>query len=173
MSADLEDNATNERWLSEERLLAERYIELTSMTQFREAMPFQLLAPIPPYSMVFDGQTLTIISAWRSASMGDADAVRTALERDLVFWRMVLENSDTLITKMIATAAIVQHFKLGNLVLRRLPDAKRAAGIPASWRNEVTPSERSMRRCLAGEWQFVLNHFVSTTPTTFSANGPG
>ncbi|NOX60266.1 MAG: hypothetical protein GXP29_15600 [Planctomycetes bacterium] len=147
-------NGVVERWLRAEKWLFDRYIVLTSMTEFREAIPFELLAPLPSYSVMFEGQRLMFADAWRSASAGDAGAVSKALERDLVYWRMVLENSDALITKMIGTAAIIRHFKLGNLVLRRLPDDSKSAGIPPSWRTEITDAERSMGRSLAGEWTY-------------------
>lgn len=90
-----------------------------------------------------DGQRLHIADAWQSASESDAEAVRSALERNLVYWRMVLKNSDALITKMIATAAVIRHFKLGNLVLRKLPQEVAADGIPDSWRRQI--STRSAR----------------------------
>ena len=142
------------QWVADEGWLLERYRTLTAMTGFQELLPLELLATLPSYHLVFEGQRLMIADAWLSAEAGDAATVRDALEQDLTYWRMVLENSDTLITKMIATSAIIRHFKLGNLALRHLPDTSKAAGIPPSWRLEVSMAERSMKRCLAGEWGF-------------------
>ncbi len=145
---------TVEQWLADERWLLDRYRSLTDMAEFREAIPFEFLAPMPSYYFMFEGQRLHIVGAWRSATEADAAAVNAALERDLVYWRLVLENSDALITKMIATAAIIQHFKLGNLVLRRLPQVVAAEGVPASWHRQISDNERSMKRSLAGEWTY-------------------
>ncbi|MEN7344318.1 MAG: hypothetical protein AAAFM81_15305 [Pseudomonadota bacterium] len=142
------------RWSTDERWLLERYGELLSYGQFRETVPFELLAPLPSYDLMFDAQRLHILNAWHLAGESNAAAVQVALNRDLVYWRMVLENSDTLITKMIATAAIDKHFKLGNLALRRLPQRLKPEGIPPSWRAPISRNERSMRRSLAGEWVF-------------------
>ena len=142
------------QWLADEGWLLDRYRALTAMTEFREALPFEATAPLPSYHVVSEAQRLIIADARLAAEAGDAAKVRDALEQDLTYWRMVLRSADTLITKMIATAAIVRHFKLGNLVLRRLPDASKAAGVPPSWRVEISMAERSMRRCLAGEWSF-------------------
>ncbi len=148
------DSETVEQWLAGERWLLDRYRTLLDMPKFREAVPFELLAPLPSYSVMFEGQRLHIVDAWRLAGESDAVAVKAALDRDLVYWRMVLENSDALITKMIATAAIIRHFKLGNLALRRLPENVAADGIPFSWRDQISDEERSMSRSLAGEWTY-------------------
>jgi hypothetical protein len=64
----------------------------------------------------------------------------------------VLESADTLIAKMIATAALTRHFELGNLVLRDLDPQTAALVMPADWRLAITDRERSMRRCMVGEW---------------------
>ena len=145
---------TVDQWLTHEAWLLDRYHSLTSLTEFTEATPFELLAPLPSFNVLLEGQRLDMADAWRSATAGDAAAVNAALERDLTYWRMVLRDSDVLITKMIATAAIIRHFKLGNIVLRRLPQKIAADGIPTSWRTEITDAERSMKRSLAGEWTF-------------------
>lgn len=151
----LESNADLvDQWLAEEQWLLARYRSLIDMTAFDEATPFEILAPLPPYGAIGEGQRLHIAVAWRSAAESDAAAVSAALEQDLAYWRMVLEHSDILITKMVATAAIIRHFKLGNIVLRQLPENAMSTGIPPSWRREISNAERSVRRSLAGEWMF-------------------
>jgi len=146
--------ATVVQWLADEGWLLDRYRSLIAMTDYREARPFELLAPMSSYDVVFEGQRLLLAEAWLSAATNDPAAVNDALQSDLTYWRMLLENSDVLITKMIATAAIVRHFEFGNLVLRRLPQKSAAEGIPASWRAEISDEERSMKRSFAGEWAF-------------------
>ncbi len=161
-----------ERWLADERWLLERYRSLISMTEFSEATPFELLAPLPPYDVLMEGQRLHMADAWMSATVGDAMLVSVALDSDLTYWRMVLKNSDVLFTKMIATAAIIQHFKLGNIILRRLPQRMKADGIPASWRAAISLEERSMKRSLAGEWIFfeeTTKKIVAETEVPFGS----
>ncbi len=143
-----------EQWLADEQWLLDRYRSLIAMNEFQEATLFDPMAPIPPYGAVFEGQKLLMAQGWRAASAGDAEAVRTALESDLVFWRIVLENSDGLVSKMVATSAIIRHFKLGNLVLREVPPDIAPTAVPASWWVEISDEERSMLRCFAGEWRF-------------------
>ncbi|MDJ0939287.1 MAG: hypothetical protein QNJ00_05955 [Woeseiaceae bacterium] len=148
------DEETVEQWLTDERWLLDRYRTLIALPVFRESVPFDVFAPLPSYNVILQGQRLHILDAWTAAGAGDAARVSATLDRDLTYWRMVLENSDALITKMIATAAIIRHFKLGNLVLRRLPQDVADDAIPPSWRAELTESERSMQRSLAGEWKY-------------------
>ena len=145
---------TVDQWLDDEGWLLERYRSLISMTEYAEARPFQILAPLPSFSALREGQRVLMADAWKSASNADPAAVATALDRDLSYWRMVLRDSDVLITKMIATDAIIQHFKLGNIALRRLPQEVAADGIPSLWRRQITDDERSMKRSFAGEWVF-------------------
>jgi hypothetical protein len=77
------------------------------------------------------------------------------LEDDLRFWRTVLESSDILITKMIATAAINRHFELGSLIFREIEPRQVMNTVPPSWSIAISDPERSMRRCLVGEWMFM------------------
>lgn len=148
------DEETVAQWIADEGWLLDRYRSLINMTDFREAMPYEVLAPLPSYSVIAEGQRLHFADAWQSATTGDPATVQKLLDADLSFWRMVLENSDVLITKMLATTAVSRHFKLGNLVLRRLPHDVAAGGIPMSWRSSISDEEQSMKRCLAGEWLY-------------------
>lgn len=143
-----------EEWLTVEGWLLDRYRTLIRMRTLREAVPFGVLAPLPSYGVMFDGQRLLMADAWKSAVEANGEAVRIALSEDLRYWRMALAHSDALITKMVAIAAISGHFKRGNLILRRLPPAIRAEGIPLSWREPISDAERSMKRTFAGEWSY-------------------
>ena len=100
-------------------------------------------------------QRLEFLRLRALADAGKVDEVRDALEADLTFWRLVFRNSDILITKMIALAAVRQHFFYGNLVLRHLPADKSATAIPASWTQPFTTEELSMLRTLAGELEYM------------------
>jgi hypothetical protein len=86
------------------------------------------------------------------------------LESDLRFWRQVLESSDTLISKMIATSALIRHFELGNLILRKLDAPAAAKVMPTGWHTPLTDRERSMQRCMVGEWIFVSGLAESMNP---------
>jgi hypothetical protein len=152
-SAFLAGDAVYTRWIASESWLLERYETLIAHTGWLETAPFHPSAPLPSYARVMDGQKLLLLKARTLAAKRDYRATRTLLERDLRFWRRVLEASDILITKMIATAALDRHFELGNLILRDLGlDGEQA--MPDEWRIAISPAELSLSRCIVGEWIF-------------------
>lgn len=139
-------------WLRSEAWLLQRYETLLTHTHWSETVPFSANQQFPLYSRLMDGQRLWLATAWQSAEKQDAVAVRELLAQDLRFWSRTLQSSDWLIDKMIAVAAINQHFTLGSLLLGRLPAAAIATAIPAEWNVEMSAAERSMARCFAAEW---------------------
>ena len=141
------------QWSAAEGELLEAYMALSTRSGWHEGNVFTEES-IPRYSGPMDGQKMLLLRARELAKQGDADQVRMLLERDLRFWRMVLESSDILVSKMMATVALTRHFEWGTLVLRSLPAARQATAIPAGWRHEISDEERSMERCMAGEWLF-------------------
>ena len=151
------------QWLAEDAWLLDRYDELISKPEFLETIDMNVDAPLPSYAMVFDGQRLLFVSAYLAAADSDEDAVLVALNKDLAFWRMVLANSDLLITKVIATAAITYHFDMGNQVLRVLQSRVDSETVPETWLAGIDDAERSVHRTLVGEWQFSDRMMKSVT----------
>lgn len=144
-----------EQWQSSESWALPRYLELIRYGSWLEAVPFNPEAPLPPYGLAVDGQMMLFLDAKTLSERGDYAGVKNLLEQDLGFWRRVLESTDTLIGKMVATAAIDRNFKLGSLVLRQIPPAQVLSAMPAGWSVPISDSERSMRRCLVGEWMYM------------------
>jgi hypothetical protein len=142
------------RWIGEQPLLLSRYRALLGRTAFLEHVSDDVAMPLPPYSDVIEGQRMYFASLVLSGDQMNPDAVRSALQADLAFWRGVLSSSDYLITKMIAVAAMRYHFALGNLVLRSLPSERMLEAVPPSWHQEFEAEERSMMRVMAGELRF-------------------
>jgi hypothetical protein len=159
-----------EQWVASEGWLLERYQAFLSHSGWRETAPLDLAAPLPSYGRIVEGQKLLLLKAKVLAKRGDYRDVSMLLEEDLSFWRRVLESSDTLISKMIATAAITRHFELGNLILREVPSSSVISVVPPSWSVAITPSERSMRRCLVGEWVWASTVYRNVGA---AAKGPG
>ena len=159
--------AVFEQWIGSENWLLERYRELTAHLAWQNATPFDVAAPLPPHALVVDGQRLLLLNARKLAESGDSVAVRKLLGDDLRFWRMVLESSDILISRMIATAAINRHFELGSLIFGQMRPADVMNAIPANWRIAVSESELSMHRCLVGEWM-LLSAALRNTDVDFA-----
>lgn len=153
-------------WLDEEAWLLGRYIELIVHEEFSELIPANVWWPSPSYSRLGYGQRLLMLSALVSARNGDRSHVIALLEADLKFWRMVLANSDLLITKMIATAYVRNHFVQGNRVIKELHKSIRVDTIPSGWLVEISSAEKSMARSLIGDWRYMENSLRSTASAT-------
>jgi hypothetical protein len=152
-----EASRTFDEWKSSEEWLLERYQSLINLPGWREDVPRDIASPLPPYQLVMDGQKVLFLHARNRATDGDAAGVRELLSVDLRFWRRLLGSSDLLISKMIATAAINRHFKLGADVLRQLPPQQAPGALPAEWQVAITDAERSAQRWMIGEWIFMCN----------------
>jgi hypothetical protein len=154
-----------DRWTAQERWLLPRYQQLLAFTGWVETAPHtELSLPLPAFQSIVDGQVVLLLTARRLSNQGDYRAAHDLLESDLRFWRLVLESSDTTVSKMIATSGLIRHFKLGNLILRGLDAPAAAKVMPAGWRAPLTDRERSMQRCMMGEWRFVSGLAESLNP---------
>ena len=139
-------------WLATEKWRIDRYRTLLSHAGWLETVPFDLGVPVPSYTDVLDAQKLFFLRAWVLSGRGDVTSVRILLDEDMRFWRQVLESSDTLLTKMVAVAALTRNYTWSNIILRRLPADIAAHVVPRQWMTPFSDSERSMARCLMGEW---------------------
>jgi hypothetical protein len=137
-----------------ETLALDRYRALLALHAWRDAIPLHVRAPLPAYAGIIDAQRVYMVSALQLAVQGKGAAVRDALNADAVYWRGAQRHAQNLLAKMIAVAALRNHFFFSNLVLRRLPPGEYAAAIPPEWQREFSAAERSMHLVMAGEWQF-------------------
>lgn len=153
-SALAESDATLPEWLPAEQWRVDRYRTLLARPGWLETLPPDVMLPLPEYAPVLDAQRMLLANAHYLAGRKDAAGVREILEQDVHFWRAVLADSDILISRMIAVAALSRHFKMGNLALRRLPPEMQLAAMPERWRAAFTADELSWHRCLAGEWMY-------------------
>jgi hypothetical protein len=156
-----------DRWVATQGWLLPRYQQLISLPGWLETAPVTEVAlPMPNFGTVIDGQRMLLLEARRLTMQHDYRAAHDLLDSDLRFWRHVLDSSDTLIGKMVAARALFGHFELGNLILRRLDAPAAAQVMPAGWHTPLTDAERSMERCMVGEWIFVSS-LAESLNTTF------
>lgn len=153
---------TYEPWIASESALLERYRTWIAHTGWREQIPSRLDAPWPSFGAALEGQKLLLLQARVLAEKGDHAAVRALLESDIRFWRTVLASADTLLPRMVAVAALHQHFKWGSQILQALPSGIASAVMPVEWQVEISKSERSMLRCMVGEWYHTSEILKST-----------
>lgn len=143
--------------LHSEAWLLNRYKTLLAHPGWLETQPFDVRLPFPSFSSILAGQKLFHAQAWLRAGKGDVNGVKTMLQNEGLFWRKILAASDTLISKMIAKAALNKHFLSSYIILRRLPPEMMVQGVPPELHTPFSESEKSMARCLTGEWVFFDN----------------
>lgn len=142
------------RFLQQSSWLLDRYRRLIEYDAYREELVADPASSIPDFATVLHGQGLLFLEMWEAAGRGDAGAVRDWLGKDCQFWRMMLESSSILIDKMIAAAALRNHFYLANLVSGRLHAEHGSGVVPAIWQVGIKDAERSLRIVFAGEYMF-------------------
>jgi hypothetical protein len=138
-----------------------RYEGLLTRRGWRDVVPMDVAAPWPAYSSVTHAQRLYLLRLGQWAAQGRMDDVRNGLDADFAFWRAAVPASDSLIAQMIAVAALRQHFSYSNLILRGLSAERSIRAMPADWRREIAPAERSVKRVMAGEmafWKEAMAH---------------
>ncbi len=146
---------TFDEWAASEDWLLERYRSFLELPGWREEIPTDVAAPLPAYQVVMDGQKVLLLHARNRAALGDAPGVTELLGADIRFWRRVLASSDGLLSKMIVTAAIKRHFKLGAEAIALLPPERMSGALPPEWLVEVSEAELSLRRVMIGEWVYM------------------
>ena len=144
-----------QQWLAEEAWLLKRYRGLIGKPAYLETVDVRSDVALPFFGLIIEGQRLSLASTYLSAT--DGAQVRMALNRDLAFWRMVLANSDLLITKLVAAAAVKIDFEIGNEIVRASQVKYSDDAVPELWLAAIDESERSMQRPFIGEWRIVQN----------------
>jgi hypothetical protein len=143
-------------------LAMQRYEALLSRDGWREVVPMDLSAPLPAFASAMHAQRLMFVRLAQMAGHVDEAEIRSALAADFMWWKRAQRDADILISKMIALAALRQHFFCSALVLRRLPAQKIAAAAPDEWQEEFSIEDRAMKRVMAGELMYnrrILEQF--------------
>jgi len=135
-----------------ESLALRRYHTLLGYRAWREIVPTNMSDPLPAYADVLYGLRLNQLRLLQLARQRNVRAVREGLESESQYWRAAKAHAQTLISQMIAVAALRNHYFFGNLILRSLPADQASFAVPEDWRREYSPAERSMRLSLAGEY---------------------
>lgn len=133
-----------------ETLLMQRYFELLSHGGWREEiMGYNF--PLPDYSQVLVTQQLIFVRSFTNKELKNL-ALAEFLNRDQKFWRIVLKNSDYMVTKMIAVAAIKNNLIWTNQLLLKSGDEEFREHLLLSLKRPFNEEELSLQRCFVGEW---------------------
>ncbi len=145
-------DADIEVWLDEMQWLVDRYEDLLAHREWIEPAGTTRLSPWTVVGPLTAGQRIWMVRAWSAAADGDVALVRQLLNEELAFWRRMLANSATMTGRRLVAERLIDHFRLGAIVLKRLPDGLAAEAIPPLWRAPLTAEELDMRRAMVSEW---------------------
>lgn len=141
-------------WLGRETWLLDRYQVLIRHARWQEVAPFDVMAPLPPFHIAFEGQKLHLAKAYELARSGKTAEAQEYTESDARFWLMMLTNADTLISKMIALRGAERNMLWTSMISRQLPPEQMPSVIPRPWLAPLGRPYCSMWQVMAGEWQF-------------------
>lgn len=160
VSTDCVNNINSQRefinqWSGQDLWVIGRYRELIEYKAWLELAEVDVRLPLPNYSDVMKAQRLTFIHAFATMPIDDGESIINLLNQDLRFWRLMLKDTDMLIGKMIAVAAIKNNFLWTNHFLLKMKNTAQLNVDLVALNQPFTEKELSMRRCLIGEWFFA------------------
>lgn len=92
--------------LQDNRELLTRYEALHSFPRFNDPLDYGYIAPIPKFGPLRNTQRIRLLQLADLATRGDVGGALSGVRKDIEFWRLTARNSRTLISKLIAIAAI-------------------------------------------------------------------
>lgn len=155
MIAIAENRALINEWQNNHNWVNNRYRQLITHKGWLELSALDIRLPLPKYAEVMQAQRIMFMSAFTANPPTLNLEFGKLLDRDLQFWRRVLQNTDTLIAKMIAVSAIKNNFLWANHFL--LGGGRLLSS--ASHYQVFSKDEMSMYRCFIGEWQFAYTSY--------------
>ena len=89
------------------KIMLKRYSEIVKMTKYQSIMTLKVESPLQSYSEIMRlGQIRTSSVYLKKNTMNTL----TTIEEELIFWRMLLKNSEDLINKMVSIASLWKNY---------------------------------------------------------------
>lgn len=133
----------------EQRLLRERYWQFLQLDDYRNLLEASIMAPLPPYHYLVNGQQLLALQLLKAAQAGEGEQVRVRLDEELQLLRGQMRRADTLIAKMIMVRMVERNMRW-QAVLYRQGLMPAPSSVPA-----FDQAERSLLRPLQYEFQLA------------------
>lgn len=150
----------------------ERYEKVIAATRYEEVLdyPMRVVSGIPTYAPAMNAQKAYLLRAAQAVETGDFEAALAAVERDLAFQRIFLDNSRTLIGRMIASAAYTRDLAfIANVLSEHKGEL---APYAARLRDALKPLDAtSLKLGPALETEFGLSKHLLQDPVGQSGSG--
>jgi hypothetical protein len=121
-----------------------RYTALYDYPHYRETIPYLPTSLLTTYSRIRNTHRLILWKIALEVQQGSTAASLNLLRRDTAFWKMILEDSQDYITRLVAVNALRRNYRLLSEILDFCPTA--AAGLSGNdlLLCKLTSSERNM-----------------------------
>jgi len=145
------------KWLVENRVLLERYRALYAYPEFRETIQPRLRAP----TFYQPSLAASLARAQRAlaALRGDPHTALRELHDDTKYWRRILQQSRSLISRMVAVAAIQSNTQLVSEIVAAMSIDRQALTIASQTSQPLTGPERNLSKVFRYELGFAIDVF--------------
>jgi hypothetical protein len=96
--------------LADNRELLDRYYSLYHYPHYHDTAPVSQPGLFPLFAPVRAANRLMLLSLAREANAGRIDAALNSLARDIDYWRLVLKESNELISKLVSIALVKSDY---------------------------------------------------------------
>ncbi|PLX97480.1 MAG: hypothetical protein C0622_12975 [Desulfuromonas sp.] len=146
-------------WLRENAELVRRYRELRSYSCFVEPLDFGAYMPFPGFSQLRNGQVGIFFETALKADRGDIAGAFSEVEKDVEFWRFVLRNSETFITRLIAIACMTRDLEFVSDLGAKYPLDTESEVTQEKILRSFAAEELSFEKVIIGEIRYLLANF--------------
>lgn len=151
-------NLTNQPITSpQSQIVLDRYRALIEYPNYQEATQLKFDSPIPAYSPLLSAQRVLLLNEWLDYR---TDFI-PLLSKDLTFWRMILQDNNLLITKMIAIAAIHNDIQILAYAIQSGDLSKNQLFNIQPHINLLNQKERDFLKTIEFEIKYAMSTFYS------------
>jgi hypothetical protein len=145
-----------EKLLEVNQDLINRYTALYDYPHYRETIPYLPTSFFTTYFSIRNPHRLILWKIALEVQQGSTAASLNLLRRDTAFWKMILEDSQDYITRLVAVNALRRNYRLLSEILDFRPLA--AAGLSGNdlLLCKLTSSERNMSSTVRRELEYNL-----------------
>lgn len=140
-------------------LMLERYEQITQMSNYQHIDHLTFASPLPPYGMLMKLRRLKMANVLYSET---SSKLIQRFKQDLIFWKMILKNRDTLIDKMVAVASIWSDLQILSEFLKTRSDISvNDLQLIDNMLSPLSPQELDISNAFEFEQQAFYNSLTS------------
>jgi hypothetical protein len=152
--------------------LLRRYEQLLSLTSFNEPLAYGFYSPFPHFVPTRSCQQLLFLRIATQAGQGDLIHALTRLHDDMAFWRIVAQDSRTLISKIISISALSNDLRFAAELGSSRPLSPPELALAKEILHPFDRGEASLAKAFQGETLYSFYGMELTTWSTLKRWNP-